>query len=46
MYNKTLSQKGYAKIATYPPNVKYVNDFTEIQKKKLKIIKKVFWGLE
>lgn len=32
MYNKLLLEKGYAKIATYPPNVKYVEDFTKIQK--------------
>ena len=32
MYNKTLLEKGYAKIATYPPNVKYVDNFTNIQK--------------
>lgn len=32
MYNKMLLEKGYAKLATYPPNVKYVDDFTEIQK--------------
>lgn len=32
MYNKMLLEKGYAKIATYPPNVKYVDDFTTIQK--------------
>lgn len=32
MYNKTLLEKGYARIATYPPNVKYVEDFTRIQK--------------
>lgn len=32
MYNKLLLEKGYAKIATYPPNVKYVDDFTVIQK--------------
>lgn len=32
MYNKILLEKGYAKIATYPPNVKYVEEFTEIQK--------------
>ena len=31
MYNKMLLEKGYAKIATYPPNVKYVDDFTKIQ---------------
>jgi len=32
MYNKELLEIGYAKIATYPPNVKYVDDFKEIQK--------------
>ena len=32
MYNKILLQKGYAKLATYPPNVKYVEEFTAIQK--------------
>jgi len=32
MYNKLLLQKGYAKLATYPPNVKYVDDFTVLQK--------------
>jgi len=33
MYNKLLLEKGYAQVSTYPPNVKYVNDFTAIQKK-------------
>ena len=32
MYNKHLLEIGYAKIATYPPNVKYVEEFKEIQK--------------
>lgn len=32
MFNKTLLEEGYAKVATYPPNVKYVDEFTEIQK--------------
>lgn len=31
MYNKHLLEIGYAKIATYPPNVKYVEDFKQIQ---------------
>lgn len=31
MYNKTLLEIGYAKVATYPPNVKYVDDFTRLQ---------------
>ena len=32
MYNKMLLEKGYAKIATFPPNVKYVEDFKTLQK--------------
>ena len=32
MYNKKLLEIGYAKVATYPPNVKYVDDFTNLQK--------------
>ncbi len=32
MYNKHLLEIGYAKIATYPPNVKYVEEFKKIQK--------------
>lgn len=32
MYNKELLRLGYAKLATYPPNVKYVDEFTKIQK--------------
>ncbi len=32
MYNKHLLSIGYAKVATYPPNVKYVDDFTALQK--------------
>lgn len=32
MLNKVLLEKGYAQVATYPPNVKYVEEFKEIQK--------------
>ena len=32
MYNKELLEKGYAKVATYPPNVKYVDELKELQK--------------
>lgn len=32
MYNKHLLNVGYAQISTYPPNVKYVDDFIEIQR--------------
>ena len=30
MYNKTLLEDGIANLATYPPNVKYVDEFTAI----------------
>lgn len=32
MYNKLLLKEGKAKLATYPPNVKYVDEFTKLQK--------------
>lgn len=32
MYNKLLLKEGLAKVATYPPNIKYVDEFVEIQK--------------
>lgn len=31
MFNKTLLRDGMAVLSTYPPNVKYVDDFTAIQ---------------
>ncbi len=43
MFNKTLLQEGYAQIATYPPNVKYVDDFTKIQK-EARESNKGFWS--
>lgn len=36
MYNKTLLAEGVAKLATFPPNVKYVDEFTAIEKKAQK----------
>lgn len=42
MVNKLLLEEGYAKIATYPPNVKYVEDFKQIQK-QARENKKGFW---
>lgn len=42
MFNKTLLKEGYAKVATYPPNVKYVNDFTKLQE-QARNSKKGFW---
>lgn len=32
MFNKILLEEGYAQVSTYPPNVRYVEDFTAIQK--------------
>lgn len=32
MFNKVLLREGYAQVATYPPNVKYVDEFTAIQR--------------
>ncbi|MDR1204985.1 MAG: thermonuclease family protein [Peptococcaceae bacterium] len=31
MLNKTLLSEGHATLATYPPNVRYVDEFTELQ---------------
>lgn len=31
LFNRTLVQEGYARIATYPPNVKYVDAFKQDQ---------------
>lgn len=45
MYNKTLLEEGYAKIATYPPNVKYVDDFTKIQE-EARNNKKGLWAYQ
>lgn len=42
MFNKELLEKGYARVSTFPPNVKYVNDFTTIQKKAINN-NKGFW---
>lgn len=43
MFNKVLLQEGYAQLDTVPPNVKYVNDFKEIQK-EARDNNKGFWG--
>ncbi|MDI9476853.1 MAG: stalk domain-containing protein [Natronincolaceae bacterium] len=45
MFNKTLLQEGYAQVATYPPNVKYVGEFTEIQR-VARENNKGFWAYE
>jgi micrococcal nuclease len=33
MLNQTLLSEGHAKLATFPPNVRYVDEFTELQEK-------------
>ncbi|AOT68305.1 stalk domain-containing protein [Geosporobacter ferrireducens] len=45
MYNKTLLEEGYAKVATFPPNVKYANDFVLIEK-KARDANKGLWAYE
>lgn len=42
MFNKELLEKGYARVATFPPNIKYVDDFKTIQKKAINS-NKGFW---
>ena len=32
MFNKTLLEEGYALVSTYPPNVRYVNDFLALER--------------
>jgi len=44
MFNKKLIAEGHAMVATYPPNVKYVEEFTEIQE-KARNEKKGMWGI-
>lgn len=43
MFNLTLVQEGHAKVATYPPNVKYTDTFVEAQK-KARAAGKGLWG--
>lgn len=45
MVNKKLLEEGLAQIATYPPNVKYVDEFTKIQE-EARENKKGFWAEE
>lgn len=45
MVNKKLLADGYAQVATFPPNVKYVDEFTEIQK-EAKEAKRGLWAEE
>lgn len=45
MFNKTLLEEGHAKVATYPPNVRYVEDFTALQEQARKE-KKGVWAYD
>ena len=45
MINKKLLEDGYAQVATFPPNVKYVKEFTKIQE-KAKEAEKGLWAEE
>ena len=43
MINKKLLEDGYAQVATFPPNVKYVDEFIEIEKEAKKA-KRGLWA--
>ncbi len=45
MINKTLVAEGYAMVATFPPNIRYVDDFTKLQT-QARDAKKGLWRLE
>lgn len=45
MFNKTLLQEGYAQTSTFPPNVKYVGEFTELER-IAREANKGLWGLK
>ncbi|MDD4802237.1 MAG: thermonuclease family protein [Syntrophomonas sp.] len=43
MFNEVLLREGYAQLATFPPNVKYVERFTAVQK-EARQQQRGFWG--
>jgi endonuclease YncB( thermonuclease family) len=45
MFNMTLLEEGYAQVATYPPNIKYVDKFI-ILEKAAREAEKGLWSLE
>jgi micrococcal nuclease len=45
MFNKTLLQEGHAMLATFPPNVRYVDDFTKLQA-EARDAGKGLWGVD
>src|SRR5829696_417726 len=44
MFNETLLREGYAQVATFPPNVKYVDRFLEAQR-EARAANRGLWGL-
>ncbi len=44
MFNETLLEEGYAQVATFPPNVKYVERFLEAQR-EARAANRGLWGL-
>jgi micrococcal nuclease len=44
MFNETLLEEGYAQVATFPPNVKYVERFLEAQR-EAREANRGLWGL-
>lgn len=44
MFNETLLEEGYAQVATFPPNVKYVDRFLEVQR-EARAANRGLWGL-
>jgi micrococcal nuclease len=45
MFNRTLVKEGYAQMATFPPNVKYVEEFRALQK-EARDGNRGLWGLK
>lgn len=44
MFNQALLERGYAQVATFPPNVKYVGRFEKAQRKARRAERGI-WGL-
>ena len=44
MFNETLVREGYAQVATFPPNVKYVDRYLEAQR-EARAASRGLWGL-
>ena len=45
MFNETLLREGLARVAVYPPNTKYVDQFRSVEK-QAKLEEKNIWSLE